>query len=240
MKEYYQNLLIIQYRNKEKARKTVGTVVDEIIADNILITIEDAFDIETAEGVQLDILGKYIGVDRWDIRVGYFDKLFAFNDYSETYWAFDEGYTTYDTFTTDEGYFLSWKDSNVYKEKLSDEQYRLVLKFYIKKNNIHESIKNINDALYELVGDKIKCYDGLNMSILYLYDRNFEEEVGILFYKKAFFKPAGVRIATLVRDNHYFMMGGYEDIDWDTYAPDMRGFATYDDYLTKDAAIGII
>lgn len=62
--DYYSNLLILQYRNKPKANATIKAIVPTATIDGLPQEVENAFDIETAVGKQLDILGKYIGFDR--------------------------------------------------------------------------------------------------------------------------------------------------------------------------------
>lgn len=64
MNEYYSNLLILQYHNKPKAKATIEAVVN-LLPDELIQEVINGFDIETAEGKQLDILGEYIGVDRF-------------------------------------------------------------------------------------------------------------------------------------------------------------------------------
>ena len=61
--EYLSNLLIIQYFNKPKAKATVEAAAKMFPTDLILDVI-NGFDLETATGEQLDILAKYIGVER--------------------------------------------------------------------------------------------------------------------------------------------------------------------------------
>jgi len=61
---YYANLLIIQYRNKPKAVATIKAIVSLFLSDDIFLQVQDAFDLDTAVGVQLDVLGKYTGVSR--------------------------------------------------------------------------------------------------------------------------------------------------------------------------------
>lgn len=63
--EYYKNLLIIQYSRKTKARATIDALVRPVVMDQIPIQVQDAFNIDTAVGVQLDVLGKYTGVSRF-------------------------------------------------------------------------------------------------------------------------------------------------------------------------------
>ena len=61
---YYAGLLIVQYNNKPKARETIYRLAQEFISDNIFLQVQNGFDLETAVGKQLDILGEYIGVNR--------------------------------------------------------------------------------------------------------------------------------------------------------------------------------
>lgn len=61
--KYLSNLLIIQYNQKPKASQTIQAVGQMFPAD-LILEIINGFDIETATGKQLDILAKYIGVER--------------------------------------------------------------------------------------------------------------------------------------------------------------------------------
>lgn len=60
---YYSNLLILQYHNKPKAKATIENTV-ALLPDDLILEVGEGFDIETAVGKQLDILGEYAGVDR--------------------------------------------------------------------------------------------------------------------------------------------------------------------------------
>ena len=61
---YYSNLLIMQYNGKPKAKATIEACV-ALLPDDLLLEVLHGFDIETAVGKQLDILGEYVGVDRY-------------------------------------------------------------------------------------------------------------------------------------------------------------------------------
>lgn len=62
--DYYANLLILQYLGKPKAYATIQTSVEPFIMDQLPVAVQDAYDIQTAVGVQLDVIGKYVGVSR--------------------------------------------------------------------------------------------------------------------------------------------------------------------------------
>ena len=61
---YYSNLLIMQYHNKPKAKATIEATAG-LLPDDLIMEVINGFDIETAVGKQLDILGEYVGVDRY-------------------------------------------------------------------------------------------------------------------------------------------------------------------------------
>lgn len=65
--EYYANLLILQYRTKTKAFTTIEETIKPFVMDLLPSEVQDAFNItgtNTAVGVQLDTIGKYVGVTR--------------------------------------------------------------------------------------------------------------------------------------------------------------------------------
>lgn len=61
---YYANLLILQYKQRPKAYATIQALVAMPIAEQVPIDVQNAFDISSAIGVQLDVLGKYVGASR--------------------------------------------------------------------------------------------------------------------------------------------------------------------------------
>lgn len=62
--DYYADLLILQYKTQPNARATISALTDKVISDGILLDVINGFNLLTAKGKQLDILGKYIGLPR--------------------------------------------------------------------------------------------------------------------------------------------------------------------------------
>lgn len=62
--DYYVGLLIIQYNNQPKAIETIELLVRQSTMEQLPEQVRDAFDLDTAVGVQLDMLAKYVGVTR--------------------------------------------------------------------------------------------------------------------------------------------------------------------------------
>ena len=71
--DYYTNLLIIQYNSKEKARATIELFSRVLLADGIFFDVLNAYNLDTAVGHQLDVIGKYVGVDRYYDALDLFD-----------------------------------------------------------------------------------------------------------------------------------------------------------------------
>lgn len=63
--DYYVDLLILQYRGLTKARATVDQLVKMAVADQIYTEVQDAFNLDAAEGLQLDVLGTIVGASRY-------------------------------------------------------------------------------------------------------------------------------------------------------------------------------
>lgn len=64
LEEYYSNLLIKQYHDKPKAIATVELLAGLANANDSYRAVRDGFDVNTASGAQLDILGNIVGVGR--------------------------------------------------------------------------------------------------------------------------------------------------------------------------------
>lgn len=61
--KYLANLLIIQYNSKPRATMTIQSL-GRMFPVDLLLSVRDGFNIDTATGDALDILAKYIGVSR--------------------------------------------------------------------------------------------------------------------------------------------------------------------------------
>lgn len=61
---YYAGLLIVQYAGKPKAYATVQASAKPFVMNQLPLAVQNGFDLNTAIGKQLDILGKYIGISR--------------------------------------------------------------------------------------------------------------------------------------------------------------------------------
>lgn len=157
LKDYYSNLLIVQYNGKPKAKATIEAFVDLIFAQMAIFQVRDAFNIENAIGAQLDVIGEWVGINRF-----YEGQLFDFHPwFSLIDWndpnpdSLQGGFSTFETFNELEGGFLDYQNINPTQNKLPDETFRTLIKLKIIKNNINHTAKSIDDAIYEVFGGNV-------------------------------------------------------------------------------------
>ena len=155
--KHYQDLLIIQYHHKPKARAVIGLLVQQI-ADNAKIfeDIRDAYNIDNAKGIQLDVVAKYFGIKRsWagiDFDEGYFDFKYTDPTYEAKVVARNGiGYQTVNK--RGKGYFQTLLDVKKPSYSLTDEELRAFIKLrIIALANEKITYKYFYDEMFRLFG----------------------------------------------------------------------------------------
>lgn len=80
---YYVSRLIFQYATKPNAQRLIALMVKQALMDDLATQVLEGFDVDTAVGAQLDILGKYIGVSR-NVGTAILPGLFSFWTYASS------------------------------------------------------------------------------------------------------------------------------------------------------------
>lgn len=216
---YFTNLLILQYKNKPRAKATIETLTRNAFSDtqnNIFpIEVQNAYNLDTAVGKQLDVLGKYLGYDR--ILPIPIDNTFKFAEYDGSINP-EQGYSEYNDNKTTYPY-AEYRYSTYDYYYMENAPYRKVLKMisYLKGKPL--SLGNINDALeYAFNGD------------IYVVEKDKEIEYHLLkgaedlafldtqdklnmFFNKYFPRPTGCSLSA-IQDPYYINaipVGGAEN-----------------------------
>lgn len=229
--QYYTDLLIIQYNDRPKARATISLMVEEMLANGVITDIRDAFNIDTAVGEQLDILGKYIGLSRTYSEEVYDSVFFGFSDYTEVEPADVEGFTDASDFLTKDGEFLEASDAVAVENLLNDDSYRILLKLKIKKNYSNASNKFIDDSIFETFGSELRAIETYNMMMVFFIDPNYSKIIQVAFQKGVIPIPMAVGIQAIIPDVDGYFSFTSALIDHDS---DFEGFSSASDFLTKD------
>ena len=153
----YSDLLIWQYQGKPKALATIKMIEDEFAQSFIdLYRIQDVLSIETATGDQLDLVGKHVGQSR--IVNGYtLRQFFGFKNAKNALGFSKE--------LDGGGQWYRLRDPLADSVRLSDDDYRFLIKCRVIKNYQLGTVPNIIEACQFVFGDGCKVADNLNMTV---------------------------------------------------------------------------
>lgn len=156
----YLNLIILQYQEKPKLLAEATAIIE--IFENLKNSsdqLKSAFDIDTAVGNQLDIIGKIVGLNRKVSQV--VPKVyFGFNNKNSNALGFGQApfyKTTY----------AKYGDLT-----LNDEDYRFYLKAKISINFMKNNIHSINDIIAYLFNNNAYVVDNKDTTFTLYINEN--------------------------------------------------------------------
>ncbi len=192
--DYYANLLIVQYHDKPKAKVTIKLLAQLLWVNMIFLQIRDAFDWKTATGTQLDIIGQWVGVNRfYDGQLFNYRPWFALLDWNEQPDNLQGGFSTFDTFNTLNGGFLDYEYIQPTQNALNDKAFRIMIGLKIIKNNINTTCKNIDNAIWDYFEGKVYTVWSPN-ELTYYYPAELSEIMQVALSKNVLPKPTGINI----------------------------------------------
>lgn len=194
----YQNLLEVQYYNKPKARATIKLHCEQLLANMLLYKMrEEWLNVDISVGVQLDQIGKWVGVDRY-FRGQKYDnkKWYAYYDWNNENEPNNLQGGLYDWNSSEmpDAPFLTYDWILSTKNKLNDEDFRFLIKLKIVKNNTVMTCKNIDDEIYRLFEGVIYTVWGDCMELTYFYPENKSVIMELAKEKNVLPKPSGVKL----------------------------------------------
>ena len=190
IKKIYADLLIAQYRNRTRARATIGLLAGEATCDGLLLLEQNCFDLDTALGAQLDIIGRIVGVPR---------NIYGL-DLSHTYWEMT-GYSGTPTGIDMQRYndaiigpelMLRYRSTATYT--MSDFEMRALIKLKIVYNTARETLKDFMESLYAAFSGGITIVDNFDVTITYKVDSQYTTMMTIASYLGIIPKPMGVAL----------------------------------------------
>lgn len=234
--EYYRNLLIIQYNSKPKASATIRLLASSALANGVFWDVLEGYNIETAVGKQLDILGKYVGIDRF-FNVTDPRDYFSFADYDEVDpdSDFKYGFTTYPDFEEFQyNGTMNYNSVISIENRLNDEDYRTLIKLKIIQNNSNHSHKSIDDGIFRFFGDEVRPSSNGGMKMNYFVSQNAADIVRAAIEKEVLPRPMGVGLGIVEYESGiFFGLTGYGYLAAGVGNKNITGFSSYDDYDTK-------
>lgn len=190
--------LIIQYGNKSNAVSTVTAITEEfeLIYDNANI-LDVAYNLDTAIGKQLDVIGKIVGISRV-VPFSVPKKYFGFDGHLNSY-PFDSKFNVVVSYPFRSKFEIPYSDG-----QLNDNDYRFFIKARIIKNyatskNIDSNKLSIQDLVDYLFNSKAYITDNYDMTMTLYIDSSYDSSnLTYLENLDLLPRPQGVRYNTLV------------------------------------------
>lgn len=150
--DYYAGLLIIQYKQKTKARETIKLSAKAMMADGLFLDLRRCFDLDTAVGVQLDVLGRIVGVSREIKGLDLDHEYLALSTYADEV-PTEIGLALYSD--TADDYYLTHRYIIDATHTMTDDEFRAIIRIKIIRNSLKATFKNIKEKLYEYFSGNI-------------------------------------------------------------------------------------
>lgn len=162
---YYKGLLILQYAALANAVGTIGAVIGELVQDQIIAKVRDAFDILTALGSQLDVLGTYRGISRvlFGASTASDWSLVPYADASPGSYLGWAAYADADPTWL----WMQYADVNRVAHSLTDPQMRSLIQLAAAFQSSDGSLASLDDVLFDFFGTYVNVVDNEDMTITY-------------------------------------------------------------------------
>jgi len=205
LQNYYASLLIIQYQ-LPNAVATIKALIDTLMPINsstgnlLLNDVRDAFNLDTAVGQQLDILGSTVGVNRYYNNFVDNSNYFGFFDTYSNDSGECKGYIDTDDSGTipTAGIWIDYSNLLAFSAKLNDDDFRLLIKLKILKNTSNHSWQSLTEGLYNLFGNNLYIGTCGMMHMTYFANMPLSNVINAAASKKILPRPLGVTISGIV------------------------------------------
>ncbi len=161
VKNYYADLLILQYRNKPKARETIKLGAELYLADGLVFQLQDILDIDKVKGIPLDWIGKILNASRKVQGLLIDRKFFSFEKKDGAL-----GFST--KYKTSDGIFKTYYNSTLSFYSLSNEDYRILLKFKALANIQRASMAQMDENLWNTFKGDVLLKNNQDLTITYV------------------------------------------------------------------------
>lgn len=188
LKEYYALRLIMQYRGQANAVNTIKALVQEAWLDGLIQDEASCFDIETASGAQLDVIGRIVGVPRNIYGLDLVHEFWEVHSYTDDPDGVD--LQRYADSTDGPEIMLRYNSNATYA--LSEFEMRTLIKMKIKANTILRSTKGIVDAMFDVFGSSVSVVDNADMTLEFNVQAPYHNTFVVAEYIDIIPRPMGV------------------------------------------------
>lgn len=191
---YYTDLLIKQYWEKPKAKAHIELIVCQFEkVYNLFNDFQNQYDIDKAQGSQLDTIGKIVGLSRI-VPYGLPKVFFGFSNNT-----LSKGFASKFDNTRQSAPFKSKFGASYSDLELNDYDYRFFLKVKIAKNNasaflISDDMVSLQDVIMTAFENRAYVVDHYDMSMTLYVSPSFSiDRLDLILKMNLLPKPMGVR-----------------------------------------------
>ena len=190
--DYYAGLLIVQYQAQPAARAVIALLSGEALADLIIQQTQDAFNLDTARGKQLDTLAQFRGVQRRVFGPNLNKKYFGMPGYAVPTLAVG-GMNGYEL-SQNGLFFYCYTDSNSVVYTMTDDELRSMLEFKaIADNTKPTNLAEIDNLLTFYFTPYYGFADNANMTVTFIEPLVDTDTIFALAFSAGYLpRPAGV------------------------------------------------
>jgi Protein of unknown function (DUF2612) len=238
---YYVGLLIIQYANQPKAMATIRLLAKALLANGVYLDVLNGYNIigdDIAVGAQLDVIGKYVGINRNfpELILQNYMGAVTYSEHSSLPSSPPVfGLETYATFAGDYDYngTLTYGDIITTNEQLTDAAFYTLIQLAIICNNMNYSMGAVDALLFEFFGTSIRAEYPSAMHWVYFVTTSLTPLIQAILYKGLLPVPIGVG-AVVVTDvaAETFSATTYKQYAAGFTNPFGYGFSTYSNYAS--------
>lgn len=203
IQNWIKDLIIIQYRQSAKNRALIDLIVKLIFANCLILQIRDlCLNVEKSVGAQLDVVGKWVNLDRFYNGMDLWNHPYKSLPYyttidDESYDIYQGGFSNYKNFEDHSGGYLMykyWQDIRTKVNQMGDEYFRELIKLKIIYNSINHTRKNIDEAIHTWSNGNVYTTWENNMKITYNYNESYKKIIELANYKNILPRPIGCNI----------------------------------------------
>lgn len=265
--DYYVNLLIIQYHNQPKAQATIALFAEVLLANGIALDVLNGYNLIPSQfppgtwdqplsiwdapdemwdeglsgvaiGAQLDIIGKYVGLNRYfpELIITDYFALVPYSQYNALPSSPPEfGCSTYANFNNySYNGTLQYNDLVTTNEALTDANFYTLIQLAIIQNNMNYSFGAIDRLLFQFFGTNIRAEYPSAMHMVFFISSALTPLMQAILYKKLL--PVPIAVGALVVSNINNLVFGFTDYAGNI-SPFASGCSTYANYDTLSGQV---
>lgn len=184
VENYYADLLIIQYRNKLKARATIKLGANLYLADGLVFDLNNILDIDTAIGAQLDLIGNILGCPRAVPGMVIDTEFFSFEKVDAL------GYSNVNELS--DGYWKNYNNSTGTVYNLQNDDYRILLKYKAIYNIRRGSMKFMDEMYWRIFGNEVDMVNNHDLTVTYNVPTNHSIALKAAIFLNYLEPPLGI------------------------------------------------